>query len=165
MTASTTVDVLICGSQDRGDDAAGIIVARQLIGRLADDVRLELVGQLEIDDLLAVPAGAGVVIVDAATGIEPGLVVDLDMNSLVGRVDGFRPRSSHALEFREVVGLAELMRGRPHVGRVVAVGATRVGLGRPLSRRVRAALPSFAAAIVEAVDRLRIAAAPSGAEG
>jgi hydrogenase maturation protease len=154
-TGSVAVCVLVCGSVDRGDDAAGLVVARQIAGQLSPDVLVNIVGQLDIDDLLAVPTGASVVIVDTAAGIQSGRVVDLDLNALVDRTDGFRPRSSHALEFREVIGLAELIRGRPLAGRIVAVGGTRFGLGRPLSPSVRAALPSFASAVVAAVDGLR----------
>lgn len=151
---ATAVEVLVCGSEDRGDDAAPIKAVRAVGAQLGADVKIDFVGQLDIDDLLAVPAGAGVVIVDAAVGIEPGEIVDLELSSLVGRQDGPQTRSSHALAFPEVVRLAEFLRG-PLRGRIVAIGVVRFGLGKPLSRSVKAAMPAFGAAINAAVDRLR----------
>jgi hydrogenase maturation protease len=153
--AAVAVEVLICGSADRGDDGAAIIAAEALRPRLDPDVRMRAVGRLDIDDLLGVPAGAAVVIVDAATGLRRGQIVDLPMNGLVDRGDGLRPRSSHMLEFREVIGLADMLRGHPLPGRIVAIGGGTFGLGAPLSPGVARALPALAGAIIDAVRRLR----------
>ena len=95
------VEVLVCGSPDRGDDGAAIAAAA-LIGEHADDVRIQVVGSLDIDHLLAIPLDAGVVIVDAAVGIRAGRIVELPITGLIGREDRPRPRSSHALAFPEV---------------------------------------------------------------
>ena len=108
--------------------------------------------QLDIDDLLAVPPDAGVVIVDTAIGIRAGRIVELPLTGLIGRDDGPHPRSSHALAFPEVVGLADFMRGRPLGGRVVVIGGASFGLGEPFSRAVAAALPALATAILDAVE-------------
>ena len=149
------VEILVCGSADRADDGAPISASRLVRRRLAGDVSLRIVGQLDIDDLLAVEPGAGVVVVDAATGLAPGEVVDLPLAGLGEATTVVRPRSSHALAIPEVVGLAEMIRGRPFRGRVVVIGGNHFGLGRPLSRIVEAALPAFAGAILEAVERVR----------
>ncbi len=149
------VEVLVCGSIDRGDDGAPIVAAGQLRDRVEPDVRVRIVGQLDIDDLLAVGRGAGVVVVDAATGLRRGEVVELPLGGLIARPDNVRPRSSHALEFREVIGLADMIRGRPLRGRIVAVGAGAFGLGAPLSPRVAHAIPAFVDAILAAIDRVR----------
>ena len=114
---------------------------------------MRTVGQLDIDDLLAVPEGARVIIVDAATGIQPGEIVELPLDGLVEREDGLRPRSSHALGFPEVIGLATLIRGRPLAGRIVAIGGQRFGLGAALSDRVARAIPALARAVSDAVER------------
>ena len=153
------VEVLVCGAPDRGDDGAPIAAAA-LIGRHpVADVRVQVVGQLDIDDLLAVPAGAGVVIVDAAIGIHAGHILTLPLSGLIGREDSLHPRSSHALAFPEVVALAQFMRGRPFYGRVVVIGGCSFGLGAPYSRAVATALPALESAILEAVDEVRSAAA------
>ena len=148
------VELLACGSRDRGDDGAAMVALGQL-GRLPGHVRARIVGQLDIDDLLAVPAGARVVIVDAAVGIRPGDVVELPLTGFMGRTDGLRPRSSHALSFPEVIGLTQLMRGRPLRGEIVAIGGVHFGLGEPLSEAVAKAIPALVSAIREAIDKDR----------
>jgi len=153
---SLGVEVLVCGSPDRGDDGAPIRAAALIGHRMPVDVRVRIVGQLDIDDLLAVPRDAGVVIVDAAVGIPPGRIVERPVTGLVGRDDGFRARSSHALAFPEVIGLAGLIRNRPMRGLIVAIGGSHFELGAPLSRRVAVALPALADAIVQAVERTRL---------
>ena len=149
------VEVLICGSADRGDDAVGLVVGDALRRSLPAGVRVRTVGQLQVDDLLAVPPGAAVIVVDAATGIRGGHIVDLPLTGLIGRDDRLRPRSSHALGFREVIGVAEVIRGHPLSGRIVAVGGVRFSLGAGLSRSVERAVPGMVAAITDAVARLR----------
>ncbi|HEX5825672.1 MAG TPA: hydrogenase maturation protease [Candidatus Limnocylindrales bacterium] len=148
-------EVLVCGSRDRGDDGAPIAAAESLPSRLPADARVRIVGQLDIDDLLAVPAGARVVIVDAAIGIRPGRIVELPLTGFIGRTDRLRPRSSHSLAFKEVIGLAELMRGHPLQGVIVAIGGRRFGLGDDLSEPVARAVPALVDSIVNAVDEGR----------
>jgi hydrogenase maturation protease len=150
------VEVLICGSPDRGDDGAAFLAAPLLSNGLPTDVRLRMIGQLDIDDLLGIPAGAAAVVVDAATGIRPGRVVSLPLDGLVGRGAAVRPRSSHALAFPEVVGLAALIRGRPVRGRIVAIGVVEFNLGAPLSQRVSDGIPALVDAVHEAIEHLRV---------
>ena len=152
------VEILVCGSLDRGDDAVALAAAPAIRLRLPSDVRLKVVGTLDIDDLLAVEKGAGAVIVDAAIGIPPGQIVTLPLAGLIGR-DGLRPRSSHALSFPEVIGLAELLRGAPLIGQIVAVGTNRFTPGKPLRRIVTAAIPALVEATLAAADRTRLAVA------
>jgi hydrogenase maturation protease len=153
--AAVAVEVLVCGSPDRGDDGAPMAVMARLREQLPPDVKMRAVGMLDVDDLLSVPYGAGVVIVDAATGIDPGAIVDLALTGLIGRPDGLHPRSSHALALPEVVGLAEMLRGRPLCGRIVAIGGAHFGLGTSFSRPVNAALDPLSEAIVQAVASVR----------
>ena len=149
------VEVLVCGAIDRGDDGAPIAASCLLRGSLPPDVAVHIVGQLEVDDLLWISPEAGVVIVDAATGIDPGTIVDRSLAGLIDGQDRIRPRSSHALALPEVLGLAEIIRGRPLRGRIVAIGGAQFGLGEQFSWPVSAALRSFADAIVEAAAQLR----------
>jgi hydrogenase maturation protease len=155
------VEVLVCGAPDRGDDGAPIAAAGLIEEHPVPDVRVRVVGQLDIDDLLAIRAGAGVVIVDAAIGIRAGHIVTLPLSGLIARDDGIHPRSSHALTFPEVVALAEFLRGRPLCGRVVVIGGCSFGLGEPFSRSVAAALPALGSAILDAVEDVRAATADS----
>ena len=152
---TVAVEVLVCGSPDRGDDGAPIAAAAILREDLPDDVRVRSVGQLDIDDLLAVSADARVVVVDAAVGIPAGRIVELPLTALVGGDARLRPRSSHALAFPEVIGLAEVMRGRPMRGVIVAIGGKAYGLGAAFSPRVAKAIPALVAAIRDAIRRVR----------
>lgn len=154
-TPSVAVEVLVCGSPDRGDDGAPLAAAAVLRQELPNDVRVRTVGQLDIDDLLAVSADARLVIVDAAVGIRPGQIVELPLTGLVGREDRLRPRSSHALAFPEVIGLAEVMRGRPMQGLIVAVGGKAFGLGAAFSPHVARGIPALVEAVRDAIRRLR----------
>jgi hydrogenase maturation protease len=158
------VEILVCGSADRGDDGAPIAACELLRPDLPDDVSLRTVGLLDVDDLLAIRDGAGVVIVDAATGIERGAVLDLPLAGLLGPDVAVRSRSSHALAIPEVVGLAEMIRGRPLRGRIVVIGGSHFGLGQPLSRIVGAALPRLRSAVLRAVERVRPAPVVSPGE-
>ena len=152
---AVAVEVLVCGSSDRGDDGAPMAVMGRVRDQLPSDVTVRAVGMLDVDDLLSVPRGAGVVIVDAATGIDAGAIVDLALNGLIGRSDGIHPRSSHALTLPEVVGLAEMLRGRPLCGRIVAIGGAHFGLGSSFSRPVTQALEPLSDAVVQAVASVR----------
>lgn len=160
---SPPIDVLVCGSSDRADDGAPILAAERTRANLPEGTRLRIVGQLDIDHLLSVPPGGGVVIVDAAIGIKPGAVVELPLTALSDPDHAIRPRSSHALEIPEVVGLAEMIRGRPLPGRIVAVGARSFGVGKALSPSVVKALQGLADAILVAVEHVREAALPARA--
>jgi hydrogenase maturation protease len=118
------------------------------------NARIQRIGQLDVDHLLSVPRGGGVVIVDAATGIDPGTILELPLRGFLAPDAAIKARSSHALAIPEVIGLAEMIRGRPLIGRIVVIGARRFALGRPLTRRVTAALPALSRTIRAAVERV-----------
>ena len=161
---ATHVEILACGGPDRGDDGAAVIAVGRLADALPEDVRMRIVGQLDIDDLLSIPPGAGAVVVDTAVGVDPGWIVEIPFSGLVGRDAGIRPRSSHALSIPETVAVASIIRGRPLQGMVVAIGGIDFGLGEALSWPVAAAMDAFVLAIADAVRRVRelvIGAAPA----
>ena len=148
------VTVLACGSPDRGDDAAGLEACHRLRVRLPSDVVVRVVGQLDVDDLLAVPADSAVVVVDAARGIRPGAIRSIPLGGLLATPGAIRPRSSHALAMPEVIGLADMIRGHPLRGRIVVIGGREFGLGARLSERVASRLGRLEAAILAAVAEL-----------
>ena len=153
--ATPIVDILVCGSIDRGDDGAPLAASLVLEADRPPNARIRRIGQLDVDDLLSIAADGGVVIVDAATGLEPGTVLELPLRGLLGAEAAVQPRSSHALAIPEVIGLADMIRGRPLPGRIVVIGARRFTLGRPLTRKVAKAVPSLAQAVRVAVERVR----------
>jgi hydrogenase maturation protease len=149
------VEILVCGSAGRGDDGAGPAVVPLVQAHLPPGIRLRVVGQLDIDDLLGIPTGAGVVIADAASGIPVGQIVTMPLDGLIDS-EVIRPRSSRALAFPEVIGFANMLRGKPLRGEIVAIGARRFGPGTPLSRRVAIALPALADAILRAAALVQL---------
>ena len=149
------VEVLACGDPDRGDDGASLAALAELEAELPSDVTVRLVGQLDIDDLLAIPTGAGAVVVDTATGVDPGWVVEIPFIGFAGRESGIRARSSDALARPETVGLASMIRGTsPDRGaRRDRRGVVRPG--RPAQLARGSGLCSFRVAIIDAIDRVR----------
>jgi hydrogenase maturation protease len=150
-----TVVILACGSADRGDDRAPMVAVAALAAGLPPDVEVRFIGRLDIDGLLAVPAGAGVVVVDTVIGVDPGWVVQIPFGGLIGRESGMVLRSSHALSVPGTVGLASMIHGRPMVGVVVAIGGVSFGLGDAISWPVAAGMATFRLAIIDAIDRVR----------
>ena len=153
--AGVAVELIACGAAGHGDDGAPIVAVQGMEPELHPDVEVRYVEQLTIDDLLAIPGGAGVVIVDSADGVEPGWIVQLPLDGLAGRTTGIRPHGTHALEVPAAVGLASMIRGRDLVGRVVVVGSATHGLGDALSWPVRAASGALRLAIEDAIDTIR----------
>ena len=149
------VEVMVCGGFDRGDDAAGLAVLIDLTAHLPADVSTRFVGQLDIDDLLAIPAGAGAVVVDTAVGVDPGWVVEIPFIGFAGRESGIHARCSDALARPETVGVASMIRGRTLLGMVVAIGGASFGPGEDLTWPVASGLPAFRLAIADAIERVR----------
>jgi hydrogenase maturation protease len=131
--------LLACGNSDRRDDGAALAATRGLNATEC--------GQLDIDDLLAAPAGRPIVICDAAAGVEAGSVVTLRFDELLANPHGPAPHSSHALPIDQVIGVARAVAGRPIDGVFVGIGGADFGFGDGLSPAVAAALPAFRAAI------------------
>jgi len=135
------------GHPDRGDDAAGRIVAARLGDRAPADVEVvETDG--EAAKLLDLMEGRDrVIVVDAClSGATPGLIHSLDANA------GPLPRpmfamSSHAIGLVESVELARVLGILPRRCQVLAIEAARFDLGAGLS-------PPVAAAVDEAVERI-----------
>jgi hypothetical protein len=85
------------------------------------------------------------------------LAVEVDVLPYEHRLMGdatTQPRSSHALAMPEVIGLADMLRGRPLVGLIVVIGTRRFALGRPLARRVATAVPALSRAIRVGIERV-----------
>jgi hydrogenase maturation protease len=131
--------VIGLGNPLRGDDAAGPAVARRIAADRPPGVRvIETAGLFP--ELAADLAAAGrVIFVDAAAGatavsarpVEPQAGTALD----------------HALRPAALLALAELAFGRAPPAVLVTLPARDFGLGRPLSRAARRALPAAERAV------------------
>jgi hydrogenase maturation protease len=142
--------LLVCGSPDRGDDAAALEALAVLAPGVLERVTVEVVGQLGVEHLAGLRAGEAVIVVDAAVGLPPGEVRTLSFDDLRTGARMPIPRSSHELPIPEVVGIGELLAGPLH-GCAVVIGGRDFSFGAPLSPEVRGALPVFAAEIDHAL--------------
>jgi len=129
--------VLGCGNPDRGDDAAGPLVARRLRQMTSDMVTD--VGEHAGDALSLIDAWEGadeVVLVDAVvSGKRPGTVSIWD--GLAAPLPG-RPRisSSHALGLADAIALGRTVGRLPRRLTVYGIEARRFELGEPPSKPV-----------------------------
>jgi hydrogenase maturation protease len=147
------VVVFACGESLRGDDAAAhvAVAALPLAGRAYAEIRR--IGQLEPEDLISLPSGTPVIVVDTVTGVEPGRLVEFDLSDIGACAAAVRPRSTHQLPLDQVVGMADVL-GHPVTGAFLGVGGDSFEPGEPLSDHVQKALPALRAAIAEEVQQL-----------
>jgi len=124
----TAVRVIGVGVDDRGDDAAGLLVARLL--RAAAPPGVEVVESAgDAGDLLTLLEGAGrVVLVDAARGGRPAGAVELVP---AGAALRSAARSTHGLGVAEALGLAEALGTLPGAVRLYAVHGAAFDPGPP----------------------------------
>ena len=54
-----------------------------------------------------------------------------------------------------MIGLADMVRGRPLRGRIIAIGGGKFSLGAGLSPSVANAIPALVGAVLDAIRRLR----------
>jgi hydrogenase maturation protease len=164
--ARPTIRLMVCGNADRSDDGLALAATATLLPTLPHDVLAALevrrCMELRVEDLLDLPIGSSLVVVDAVTGVEPGQIVHLTLDELTamarrGGPGRPMPRSSHQLPIELVLGLSELLRGRPIPGAFIGLGGRSFAFGPRLSRVVRDALPSLRAAISAELGRLTLA--------
>jgi len=153
-----TIRLLVCGSADRGDDGAPLSAVARLLPGLEAGIREHLeikrCVQLDVSDIVDVPAGEACIVLDTVVGIEPGDVVTLTLPELAARAGTMTPRSSHALPIDQVLGIAEAVRGGLPPGAFVGIGGHWFGFGTMQSRVVRAGLPRLREAVAAAINDL-----------
>jgi hydrogenase maturation protease len=143
------------GSEYRGDDAAGLIVARWLKDRLAGSFTvLEQSG----DGAALMEAWRGaetVIIIDALmSGAEPGTIHRLDAKTRPLPKDAFRC-STHAFGVAEAIELSRAMGGLPRSLIVYGIEGRNFAAGVRLSPEVEGAVGEVAGrALTEARARL-----------
>jgi hydrogenase maturation protease len=146
--------LLVCGERERGDDAAAFAAVAALPPAVRDRVDVVACGQLEVDDLLDMPAGAACIVIDAAVGVAPGEVIALSLADVAARRGGGAPRSSHTLPPDQAIALAAALRGAPPAGVFVGIGGADFALGADLSPAVRAGVPRLVDRLVAEIERL-----------
>ena len=147
--------VIGLGNELRGDDGAGIEVARRLRGLAAEagiDVRAQ---QGEPAGLINAWSGRkAVLIVDTMrSGAEPGTICRFDASCepLPAQLRG--SSSTHALSLAEAIELARALEQLPPRAVVFAIEGQRFETGAALSDEVRAVIPKVAGMVLEAARR------------
>ena len=145
--------VIGIGNRDRGDDAAGLEVARRV--RLATRPGEVTVRELDGDQLALLDEWAGateVYLVDAVcSGGPPGTVYQFDAaEPLPG---GFRHRGTHTFALADVVALARALGQLP--GRLAGYGieGTSFAIGDHLSKEVAAAVDQVTGLLLNNLSR------------
>lgn len=126
---------LALGTTLRGDDGAGVAIARGLAELLPG---LEVIEATELlpEHAEAVASADGVLFLDASVSGTPGEV----------RVEPVAPRAAraavlHALLPEEIVGLARALYGRAPPAALVTVAGKDFAFGEALSPEIQAAVP------------------------
>jgi len=151
--------VIGMGNPDRGDDAIGPLIARQLVGRqLAGHVAQNVaIIERSGDALALIDDWAGhdaVILVDAAApGAAPGQVHRLDLleDNLQAEVS---MSSTHAFGVAEAVGLARTLGLLPRHVVAFAIEGANFNPGAPVSPDVTAVVDDVAARIEAELRRL-----------
>ena len=142
--------VIGVGNPLRGDDAAGILVARRLRARARV---LEQSG--EATGLVDALRGARMaLIVDAAAGTQPGRVRRLDA-AAQPLPRGLFGTSTHGFGVAEGIELARALGALPPVCVVYAIEGAQFETGAPVSAAVLGAVPEVAASIEAEIDAMR----------
>src|SRR5688500_7034282 len=138
-----TVTVLVCGEPMRGDDGVADAVLEHLPAATHTLLRMEHVGQLTPDHLLA--AEGPIILLDAVDGPPAGEVVDMPLSALVAASRaGISPASSHGIPLPATIEIVERLGRTPPEGRFIGVAGADYRLGAPPSAAVRAAVPGCA---------------------
>ncbi len=147
--------VIGIGNPDRGDDAVGVQVARQVARQVAAE-RLDVL-TLEFDDpseaLDAWEPEDTVVVADAIrSGGEPGDIHVVDVLEQKLPAGNWSAGGTHALGLAAVVELARSLDLLPKRLVVVGIEAGQFNHGAPMSEAVQAALPTATDAVFTAID-------------
>jgi len=146
--------IIGCGNVDRGDDAAGLLVARGLHALGVETLAVEIIEHSgETFSLMDRWAGfENVILVDAtAPSGKPGQVQV--WNAIVDKLpEGFFPSSTHAFGVREAVELARTMNRLPQTLLIYGIEGKQFSFGAPLSPEVEPAVASVVERLVTQVS-------------
>jgi hydrogenase maturation protease len=146
-----TLRVIGCGNLDRGDDAAGVLVARRLQTLVVKIPRIEIIEHTG-DSLSLMDCWVGyghVIVVDATPPSgEPGRVQVWNAHGDRLPEDVF-PCSTHAFGVRDAVELARAMNRLPREMLIYGIEGKQFSLGAPLSREVERSVESVAQQLLD----------------
>jgi hydrogenase maturation protease len=137
-----------CGNLNRGDDAAGLLVAHRLrdLGIPATDAGTELLGMItefQREETL--------ILVDAALApdLPPGEIIRLRANDLPRHAQEFH-FSTHGIGLAEAVGMASALGRLPENTLIIGINGKCFDAGASVSKSVHAAIDAVVAEISSA---------------
>ena len=166
MSQPSSLRILVCGDGGRGDDGAALVAIGRLLPTLPrlilDQVEVRRQEVLDVSHLRDRGQAASCLIVDAAAGVDAGVVVTVSLDALALDPGSAVPRSLHGQSMGDGLRALELARHELPRGSFVGLGGRSFGFGVPLSIPVRNALPVFVATIGLEINRLlRLDAVPA----
>jgi hydrogenase maturation protease len=143
--------VIGLGNPDRGDDAVGVEVARQVAAERLDIAVLEFDDPSEAID--AWESDDTVVVADAVcSGGHPGDIHVVDAVTQKLPTGRWSAGGTHALGLAAAVEIARALGRLPRRLVVVGVEAKHFGYGTPMADAVAAAVPAAVDAVLAAID-------------
>ena len=143
--------VIGCGNLDRGDDAAGLLVARRLYALGVKIPGVEIIEHTG-DSLSLMDCWVGyehVIVVDAtAPSREPGQIQVWNAQTYACPQDVF-PHSTHAFGVREAVELSRVLNCLPRTLLIYGIEGKQFSFGAPLSPEVARSVESVAQQLLE----------------
>jgi len=151
--------IIGCGNLDRGDDAAGLLVARRLhaLGVESPGIQIPSVEIIE-------HSGESFSLMDCWTGFEHVILVDATAptgkpgqvqlwDALADRLpEDVSPSSTHAFGVREAVELARTMNRLPQTLLIYGIEGKQFSFAAPLSAEVECAVASVVERLVMQVS-------------
>lgn len=151
-----TLRIIGCGNCDRGDDAAGVLVARRLRALAVETLAVEATFVEVIEQ-----SGESFSLMDSWMGSERVILVDATAPSgTPGQIRAWNAHvdrlpedvfscSTHAFGVREAVELARVMTRLPQTLLVYGIEGKQFSFGAPLSPEVERAVESVAQQLLE----------------
>jgi hydrogenase maturation protease len=143
--------VIGLGNPDRGDDAVGVRVAREVAAERSDVLALEFDDPSEALDAWG-PEDTVIVTDAISTGGAPGDIHVVDVVAQKLPAGNWSAGGTHALGLAAVVELARTLALMPRKLVVIGVEAGQFEYGAPLSDAVLAAVPAAADAVFTVID-------------
>lgn len=135
------IGVMGIGNEARGDDAAGLMVARHLRNEMPDSVTVQEVRGEGIDLLDRWQNADAVILIDAScSGAAPGTIHRLDPLTQT-LPHGLFPCSTHAFGVAEAIELARVLQQLPSRLVVYGIEGAQFDIGSEMSAAVLQAVP------------------------
>lgn len=154
MTSKQNPLIIGVGNMDRGDDAVGLLVVRQLRRTLPDQIGMRETNGDALELMELWRGSERVILIDAVqSGVEPGTIHRWEVHHgpLPGR---WFAHSTHALSVAEAIEIARALGELPSWFVVYGIEGRQFEVGAEPSLPVRRAMPELLRRIRQDVHRL-----------